>query len=111
MDGCNFNDVEYHAKFIQDLKNELAVSDDVFVNHYKKTYSHIYPFWVIIEITTFGVLSKLFKNLLPDDRTHISKHYYGVHREYVENWLQCSVLARNIAAHGGRFYNRQLYSC
>lgn len=111
MDDSNFYDFDYHTKFIQDLKSELTVSDDVFVNHHKRTHSHIYPFWVIIEVTTFGVLSKLFKNMLPDDRTYISKHYYGVHREYIENWLQCSVLARNIAAHGGRFYNRQLYSC
>lgn len=27
---------------------------------------------------------------------------------YVENWLQATVYARNIAAHGGRFYNRYL---
>ena len=27
-------------------------------------------------------------------------------RECIENWLQCAVVARNVAAHGGRFYNR-----
>lgn len=33
----------------------------------------------------------------------IVKNYFVI---YIENYLQCAVVARNIAAHGGRFYNR-----
>ena len=28
---------------------------------------------------------------------------------YIENWIQCAVVARNIAAHSARFYNRHSY--
>ena len=45
------------------------------------------------------------------DRTQLAKKYVGHKREYVENWLQCCSYARNIAAHGGRFYNRLLHAC
>jgi len=68
----------------------------------------MFPLWVAIECSTFGNLSKLFKNMKPDDKTLISKTYFGVNRSYIENWLQATVYARNVAAHGGRFYNRKL---
>ena len=44
--------------------------------------------------------------MLEADREGIAQEYYGRKSIYIENYLQCAVVARNIAAHGGRFYNR-----
>ncbi|WP_205666546.1 Abi family protein [Aminipila luticellarii] len=107
----NFDNKLLHASFLKELDREISRSDDTFIDHHRKDLNSVYPFWVAIEVTTFGVLSKLFKNLHTDERTYISKKYYKVHREYVENWLQATVLARNISAHGSRFYNRKIRSC
>ena len=90
------------------LQEEIEKSDDVFVAHYRQDFNSVFPMWVAIECTTFGNLSKLYKNLKAKDRTTISKKYFGTSREYVENWLQAAVFARNVSAHGGRFYNRKL---
>lgn len=109
---CNayFEDELRHSKFLTKLFSLIDRSDDIFIRHHKEDRNGVYPFWVAIEVTSFDVLSKLYKNLLPDMRTTIAKTYYSVHRKYIENWLQCSVVARNISAHGGRFYNRYLTS-
>ena len=108
MDNKNFADPLYHVDFIEKLQEEIEKSDDVFVAHYRQDFNSVFPMWVAIECTTFGNLSKLYKNLKAEDRTTISKKYFGTSREYVENWLQVAVFARNVSAHGGRFYNRKL---
>jgi len=111
MDALNFEDAGRHADFLARLDEEIERSDDAFIRHHVRDLSSVFPFWVSIEVASFGVLSKLFKNLTRQDRIDISKTYYRFGREYVENWLQCCVYVRNIAAHGGRFYNRELKSC
>lgn len=107
----NFEKKHYHKSFMKDLEKEIERSDDYFIAHHKKDLGSVFPFWVAIEVTSFGVLSKLYKNLKIEDRTIIAKKYVKYSREYVENWLQCCSYTRNIAAHGGRFYNRRLKSC
>lgn len=108
MDVVNFDNPYYHASFISDLDECVKRSDDVFIEHHKRSLNSVFPVWVVVEVMTFGTLSKLFKNMLPNDRTAISKTYIGFGRKYVENWLQCCAYCRNVAAHGGRFYNRFL---
>lgn len=107
MDSKNFVDPLHHLDFITKLQEEIGKSDDVFVAHYRQDFNSVFPMWVAIECMTFGNLSKFYKNLKFDDRTAVSKKYFGVSREYVENWLQAAVFARNVSAHGGRFYNRK----
>lgn len=106
LDKKNFDNEGYHAKFLQDLNHALDRSSDVFVLHHKKNRNGIFPVWVAVEEMSFGVLSMFYKNMLAKDRAAIAKEFYGIPRNYVENFLQCAVVARNIAAHGGRFYNR-----
>ena len=110
MNSDNFSNISFHERFIEKITEEISRSDDVFVHHHKTHKNSVFPLWVVIECASFGELSKLFKNLKPEDRMNISKKYCWVSREYVENWLQAMVYARNIAAHGGRFYGRWLRS-
>lgn len=105
LDSKNFSDAWYHAMFLSKLKSYIDKSTDVFITHHKEDLKGIYPLWVVIEVLTFDVLSKLYKNLLPEDKNIIAS-YYHLGRQYIENWLHIAVLARNISAHGGRFYNR-----
>ena len=110
MDACNFNESRYHESFLERLEEDIARSDDVFVDHYKNDRGGVFPIWVAIECCSFGELSKLYKNIKPGDKSLIAKRYSKVPRAYVENWLQALVYARNIAAHNGRLYGRWLRS-
>ena len=101
-----FEDEWKHAGFLRELDMAVKRSSDAFIIHHREDLGGVYPVWVAIEETTFGSLSKFYKNMLPADRQAIAKGYYGLPRPYVENYMQCASVARNIAAHGGRFYNR-----
>lgn len=81
--------------------------DEKFVLHHEKDLGGEYPLWVITELCTFDQMFYVYKNLHNQDKQAIAKRYYGISsRSFVENWLYVAVKARNIAAHGGRFYNR-----
>lgn len=105
LNSNRFDDPWYHAIFVNKLKSLIDKSNDVFIIHHKNDLQGVYPFWVAIEVLTFDVLSKLYKNLLSEDKNEIAG-YYSLRRQYVESFLHSAVLARNISAHGGRFYNR-----
>ena len=111
LSPTNFEDISRHSGFIVELDKEIERSDDYFIEHHKTDLNSVFPFWVAIEVTSFGVLSKLYKNMKLNDRNDIARIYVKRGRKYVENWLQCCSYVRNIAAHGGRFYNRLLKSC
>lgn len=102
----NFVSESYHKTFIEKLEEDVARSDDVFVEHHYRDLNSVFPLWVAIECSSFGELSKLFKNMKPDDKNLIIDKWLADDEVYISNWLQCSVYARNVAAHGGRFYNR-----
>lgn len=101
-----FSDEWYHAEFLSKCKKSIKYSKEPFVEHHRKELKGVYPFWVVIETINFDVLSKLYCNLLPIDGNYIASTYCSISREYVESWLKACVDARNISAHGGRFYNR-----
>lgn len=106
LNNQNFDNELNHSKFLSELFNNIHRSSDVFVIHHRENKEAIYPIWVAIEETTFGALSKMYKNMLVEDRNAIAREYYGLSREYVENFTQCASVARNISAHGARLYNR-----
>lgn len=101
-----FEDEWKHAGFLRELDTAIRHSSDAFIIHHREDLGGVYPVWVAMEETTFGSLSKFYKNMLAADRQAIAKNFYGLPRAYVENYMQCASVARNIAAHGGRFYNR-----
>ena len=110
MDSINFSNSNFFAHMLLDITNEIKRSDDAFVEHHKRDLDSVFPIWVALECSSFGNISKMFKNMIPADKKLIAHKYYNVHHSYVSNWLQVCVYARNIAAHGGRFYNRRLKS-
>lgn len=103
-----WNHVDFLAKCRQELK---YFSNEPFISHHNKDLNSVFPFWVIIETISFSTLSKLFKNLKNEDKTIISKEYFGTSsREYIESWLKGCVDLRNICAHSGRLYNKKFTS-
>lgn len=109
LDGNHFEDPWRHAKLLNGLSKSLGLrKDEPFVLHHHKDLNDVYPVWVIVEVLTFDQVSMMYRNLLPEDRAAIAREFYGISsREYIENWTHCAVVARNIAAHGSRFYHRQ----
>ena len=106
--SANAEDFWNHALFINALSGDLRKRrEEPFVKHHDTDLGGVYPIWVVTEVCSFDQISKFYRNMLPTDRSKIAKDFYGIaSREHIESWLHCAVVARNMAAHGARFYNK-----
>ena len=106
-DHKNFKNEKYHADMLRDFENGINRSNEAFVEHHRKKYDGEFPIWVVIELTTFGVLSKMYSNLMDKDQDKIANEYYNTRGNYVRSWLYSLSYLRNTCAHYGRLYNRE----
>lgn len=81
---------------------------ELFVPHYKSKYNGIFPIWTILEMASFGNLSKFYNNLTNPLKNEISKNNFGVHFNYLSSWLYVFSVVRNMCAHNSRLYDRKL---
>ena len=75
----SFEDIDRFHKFESDYKFAIEEYGDkeVFVKHHKDIYEGKFPIWVLVELLTFGSLSRLFKNLTSEVRDEICRNNYG----------------------------------
>lgn len=98
----------FYTDFLVDLNRERGAQQrSLIVQHHDAHYGGNLPVWAMVEIVSFGTLSKLFKNLLPKYQREIAKIYH-TYPPLLSSWLNAFVLVRNICAHYGRLYNRNL---
>lgn len=109
-DKENFSNETWHAQFLFELENAFVArrKSELFIAHHYDKYSGKFPVWVAIEVTSFGTLSKLYKNLKEEDKKEIAKTYDNVPYTYIESWLRTLSNVRNVCAHFGRIYNKNL---
>lgn len=102
----NFVDADKHESFMAEIKNELSRNGrSPFIKNYLDNYEgKKVPFYALIEIFSFGTLSKFYKNLYSGDKKAIAQTY-GVSYTYLESWIEHISMVRNICAHYGRLYN------
>jgi len=105
----NFVNEIYHQIFIKEIKGEIKRnSKALFVKNFKKNYvGGDLPMYAIIELFSFGMLSKFYKNMKNTDKKEIATTF-GVCFIYFESWLESIAYTRNICAHYGRLYNAKL---
>ena len=109
FESSNFINEDYYNQFIDDIQEELRRNARApFVKNYKENYEGgQLPIYALVEICSFGTLSKLYKNMKNDDKKIIAKTF-GVGYTYYESWLEAIAYVRNICAHYGRLYNAKL---
>lgn len=108
-DVNNFKVPEYHTKFLTDIETEIKRNKKAaFVRNFQDNYEGgDLPFYALIELFSFGMLSKFFKNMKNSDKKEIAK-FYGVGYTYLESWFEHLAFVRNICAHYGRLYHSNL---
>jgi len=65
--------------------------------HYMSTYGYI-PFWVLVKLLSFGIVTELYRILKSEDQLTISK-YYNLDIESLKTYLGLLANYRNICAH------------
>ena len=108
-DSNNFENEEYHSEFKADIDEEVKRNlKSPFVRNFKNNYvDGEIPFYALIELFSFGMLSKFYRNMLPEDKKEIALTY-NVGYTYLESWFENIAYVRNICAHYGRLYNAKL---
>ncbi|NMW22698.1 MAG: Abi family protein [Chlorobiaceae bacterium] len=106
-----FRDVNRFNNQIISLKTEISRSNETFIEHYKNTYTEPVdpPSWMSLEVSSFGLLSQMFRNLKKSpEKIAVVKHFGLNNIELLENWMLCFSHIRNTCAHHGRLWNRRL---
>ncbi len=107
QDSSNFQDSRKHAKTLLKLREEYSRSDEQFIKAFKRKYNNdLPPSWMMMDISSFGMLSSLYSNLIPGkDKKDIAR-YFGVSDRILTSWLHSIVYLRNVCAHHTRLWNR-----
>ncbi len=108
-DAANFANTDYHGEFLDDIQREVERnSKSPFVRNFRINYKDgKIPMYALVELFSFGTLSKFFKNMKNEDKKAIASTY-GVGYTYFESWIESIAYVRNLCAHYGRLYNAKL---
>lgn len=109
LEADNFVNTTYHQVFIEDIEEEIRRNSKApFVKNFRENYEGgNLPIYALVEIFSFGTLSKFYKNMKNPDKKIIASSF-GVGYTYFESWLESISYVRNICAHYGRLYNAKL---
>lgn len=106
-----FEYVNYDKKgFLGKVHDASKNSKENFVKHFWEKYGNSHtelPFWMVIEIISFGTVVTFYKTIKFKTKKKVSK-VYGVSCEVLDSWLMTLNIIRNICAHHGRLWNKKL---
>jgi abortive infection bacteriophage resistance protein len=92
------------------VQREKNRSKERFVGHFQSRYGSHHsdlPIWMAIEIMSFGSVLTLYRGCSPSIRKTVAGPV-DVHDAVFESWLLTLNTVRNICAHHGRLWNREI---
>ena len=107
MDVPNYSSNHQAEKFHENIAREISSNKrSAFVIHHNEHYDGHFPIWVVVELFTFGMLSRFYSDMKTSDRKQLARELYNTIPKNVISWLRCCTDLRNICAHYGRLYYR-----
>jgi abortive infection bacteriophage resistance protein len=107
LESSNFNKRHNHANFIEQINNAVERNKNLlFVKHHIGKYNGNFPIWVVVELFSFGMLSRFYSDMAAKDQKRISRTFNGATPKNLSNWLYCMTILRNSCAHYARLYYR-----
>jgi abortive infection bacteriophage resistance protein len=96
-----------HADWLKRLREEATRSSELFVQHFRASYSQFpdLPVWAVTEIMSFGALSIMFKGMVKSDQKVIAARY-SLQPDEMRSWMHHLVYVRNLCAHHSRLWDR-----
>ena len=107
FDELNFLNKQKLKETRRRIKKVFQKSDEEFVVSFRRRYSDsLPPSWIMLEVTSFGVLSSLFNNFRHGRDKRKIPESFGLSSKVFASWLHCLVYIRNLCAHHCRLWNR-----
>jgi abortive infection bacteriophage resistance protein len=97
-----------HQNWINKYETAIRRSSEEFIKHFNRTYAPPLPIWTAVEVWDFGQTSWFYSGMKVIDRNVISSRYGIYDWRIMESWLRTLNVARNIVAHHGRLWNRNM---
>jgi abortive infection bacteriophage resistance protein len=108
-DASLFASQEIYQSTLNKIQDEFNRSDEEFILSFKAKYSNPFPpSFIILEITSFGALSRLYDNLKPGKSKKEIAGLFRLPDKVFASWLHSFVYVRNVCAHHTRIWNRWL---
>jgi abortive infection bacteriophage resistance protein len=99
-----------HEDFLNKIDDQTRHSKEVFINHFKDKYGDRHsrpPIWMAAEIMTFGMHLTMFRGIQTTIKQEIAAEY-KISDQVLMSWLRAINGVRNICAHHGRLWNREI---
>ena len=122
QDSSIFKEKKLYWQNMSTVASEIARSNDVFIKHNFDNHDGEVPVWAVVEVLSFGTLSKIIKNL----KTGAGSSYSTLAANYqykskkgnlvkpsqkmLTSWIQGVSVLRNMCAHNSRVYNRTIHT-
>ncbi|MDR2622052.1 MAG: Abi family protein [Dysgonamonadaceae bacterium] len=108
-DTVLFANPQIHLSTLNKIQEEFDRSDEEFVIAFKAKYANRFPpSFILLEITSFGALSRLYSNLKSGKVKRDIARAFGLPDVAFASWLHSIVYIRNVCAHHARIWNRPL---
>jgi abortive infection bacteriophage resistance protein len=112
-DSQNFNNSVKHNETITAIDRELQQTKENFIIQHRLKYhtdTRRPPAWKTLEIASLGSISKLYGNLKNQIKSKdiIAQEFGTINHTYLPSWIQSISQIRNIIAHHGRLWNKNL---
>jgi abortive infection bacteriophage resistance protein len=120
QDSSIFKEKRIYWQNLSTIAAEIARSNDVFIKHNYDKHEGEIPLWAVVEVLSFGTLSKIIKNLktgagsaysiLAANYQYSSKkgNLVTPSQKMFTSWVQGVSVLRNMCAHNSRIYNRTI---
>lgn len=122
QDSSVFKEKKLYWQNMSAVASEIARSNDVFIKHNFNNHDGEVPVWAVVEVLSFGTLSKIIKNLktgagssysiLAANYQYKSKkgNLANPSQKMLTSWIQAVSILRNMCAHNSRIYNRTIHT-
>lgn len=111
LNPSNFDRSNDRARQVNDLlkkiKRQIRINGGQHsaTMHYISNYGYV-PFWVVVKVLSFGLISELFTIMKREDQKDISE-VYGLYPESLMIYLQILANFRNLCAHEDILYDHR----
>ncbi|MCR5695992.1 MAG: Abi family protein [Marinilabiliaceae bacterium] len=99
------------AENLATLQREIEHTKEDFIKEHSVKYGNtdFPPAWKMLELVSFGCLTKLYFNFADTSvRKHIARSFGVAKTDALESWMKAVNALRNLCAHHARVWNRNL---
>ncbi|CEQ30549.1 AbiF-like protein [[Clostridium] sordellii] len=107
FDLVNSKNYKNVGECIANIHKKIAcqIDKNPSIKHYMKQKGYV-PLWVVVNILSFGDISKFYSNMKQSDRANVAKRIkYTVWENKLKNYIEFLAITRNVCAHSERLYN------